>query len=119
MLYHWLTQYEESFQLFNLFNYITFRTGGALMTSMIIAFILGPRVINMLRSKQGKGQPIREDGPEGHIIKKAGTPTMGGNGRAVNLALGHYLDIALGRSDQPVPMDGDVGDSGLRAYRIL
>jgi len=78
MLYEWLARYAEDFQLFNLFNYITFRTGGALMTSMIVAFILGPRMINLLRAKQGKGQPIREDGPEGHIIKKAGTPTMGG-----------------------------------------
>jgi len=78
MLYEILTRYAEDFQFFNLFNYITFRVGGALMTSMMIAFILGPRVINWLRSKQGKGQPIREDGPEGHIIKKAGTPTMGG-----------------------------------------
>ena len=78
MLYEILTRYAEDFQFFNLFNYITFRVGGALMTSMLIAFILGPRVINLLRSKQGKGQPIREDGPEGHIIKKAGTPTMGG-----------------------------------------
>lgn len=78
MLYEWLTPLSEKFQFFNLFNYITFRVGGAVMTSLIIAFILGPRVINWLRSKQGKGQPIREDGPEGHIIAKAGTPTMGG-----------------------------------------
>ncbi len=78
MLYEWLAPYADDFQIFNLFNYITFRTGGALMTSMLIAFILGPRMITMLRAKQGKGQPIREDGPEGHIIKKAGTPTMGG-----------------------------------------
>ena len=78
MFYEWLAGYSDQYQIFNLFNYLTFRTGGALMTSMIIAFILGPRVINLLRSKQGKGQPIREDGPEGHIIKKAGTPTMGG-----------------------------------------
>jgi len=78
MLYEWLAPLSDQFQLFNLLNYITFRTGGALMTAMIIAFIIGPRMINMLRLKQGKGQPIREDGPEGHIIKKAGTPTMGG-----------------------------------------
>jgi len=78
MLYEWLAGYSEQFQVFNLFNYLTFRTGGALLTSMLVAFILGPRMITMLRSKQGKGQPIREDGPEGHIIKKAGTPTMGG-----------------------------------------
>lgn len=78
MLYEWLTRYADDFQVFNLFNYITFRVGGALMTSLIIAFILGPRMINLLRSRQGKGQPIREDGPESHIIQKAGTPTMGG-----------------------------------------
>lgn len=78
MLYHWLSEYSEQFQLFNLFNYITFRVGGAVMTSMLIAFVFGPRLINVLRSKQGKGQPIRKDGPEGHIIAKAGTPTMGG-----------------------------------------
>ncbi len=78
MLYEWLTPYADEFQLFNLLNYITFRTGAALMTAMLIAFVLGPRMIVLLRARQGKGQPIREDGPEGHIIKKAGTPTMGG-----------------------------------------
>ena len=78
MLYHWLSQYSDDFQLFNLFNYITFRVGGAVMTSMLIAFIFGPKLIDVLRSKQGKGQPIRLDGPEGHIVAKAGTPTMGG-----------------------------------------
>jgi len=78
MLYEWLAPLSDEYQIFNLLNYLTFRAGGALMTSMVVAFIMGPRVINWLRSKQGKGQPIREDGPEGHIIKKAGTPTMGG-----------------------------------------
>jgi len=78
MLYEWLAPLSDQFQVFNLLNYLTFRSGGALLTSLLIAFILGPRMINMLRARQGKGQPIREDGPEGHIIKKAGTPTMGG-----------------------------------------
>ena len=78
MLYEWLAKYSDEFQLFNLLNYISFRVGAALMTSMISDFVLGPKLINVLRAKQGKGQPIREDGPEGHIIKKAGTPTMGG-----------------------------------------
>ena len=78
MFYEWLAPMADEFQLFNLFNYITFRVGGALMTALLISFILGPRMINMLRMKQGKGQPIREDGPESHIIQKAGTPTMGG-----------------------------------------
>ncbi len=78
MFYEWLAPLADEFQLFNLFNYITFRVGGALMTALLISFILGPRMIKMLRMKQGKGQPIREDGPESHIIQKAGTPTMGG-----------------------------------------
>jgi len=78
MFYEWLTKYAEDFQFFNLFNYISFRTGGAVLTSMLIAFIFGPKLIRVLRVRQGKGQPIRDDGPEGHIIAKAGTPTMGG-----------------------------------------
>ena len=78
MLYDWLADYSEYHQVFHLFTYITFRVGGAVMTSMLIAFVLGPKLIRVLRSKQGKGQPIRDDGPEGHIIAKAGTPTMGG-----------------------------------------
>ncbi|MES1200582.1 MAG: phospho-N-acetylmuramoyl-pentapeptide-transferase [Pseudomonadota bacterium] len=65
-------------QFFNLFNYITFRTGGALVTALIIAFVIGAPLIHWLRKKQGKGQPIREDGPQGHLLTKKGTPTMGG-----------------------------------------
>jgi phospho-N-acetylmuramoyl-pentapeptide-transferase len=76
MLY-WLTDFSDQIQLFNLFRYITFRTGGALITSAFIVFLFGPRVISALRLRQGKGQPIRADGPQTHF-KKAGTPTMGG-----------------------------------------
>jgi len=64
--------------VFNLFRYLTFRTGGAVLTAMIICFVFGPMVIRWLKSKQKKGQPIREDGPQSHIVAKAGTPTMGG-----------------------------------------
>jgi phospho-N-acetylmuramoyl-pentapeptide-transferase len=63
---------------FNLFNYLTFRTGGAVLTSLLICFLSGPAIIRWLKSKQKKGQPIREDGPQSHIVAKAGTPTMGG-----------------------------------------
>jgi phospho-N-acetylmuramoyl-pentapeptide-transferase len=73
-----LGQYVEQSQFFNLFNYITFRTGGAMFTAMIIAFVFGAPFIHWLRKKQGKGQPIRTDGPEGHLLTKKGTPTMGG-----------------------------------------
>ncbi|WP_225767203.1 phospho-N-acetylmuramoyl-pentapeptide-transferase [Inquilinus sp. Marseille-Q2685] len=63
--------------IFNLFRYLTFRTGAAVMTALVIAFVIGPAMIRWLKSRQGAGQPIREDGPEGHF-KKRGTPTMGG-----------------------------------------
>jgi len=76
MLY-WLTELSDGGDFFNLFRYITFRAGGAFMTSLIFGFIFGLPLINVLRRKQGKGQPIRDDGPEGHFAK-AGTPTMGG-----------------------------------------
>ncbi|MGB7433042.1 MAG: phospho-N-acetylmuramoyl-pentapeptide-transferase [Ahrensia sp.] len=76
MLY-WLTTFSDQFQVLNLFRYITFRTGGALITSAFIVFLFGPAIIRLLRGRQGKGQPIRADGPQTHF-KKAGTPTMGG-----------------------------------------
>jgi len=78
MLYHLLTPLAEDFQLFNVFRYLTFRTGGAVMTALIMSFMLGPSLIRWMRRKQGRGQPIRADGPKSHIIEKAGTPTMGG-----------------------------------------
>lgn len=77
MLYNLLSPLAADFQFFNLFRYITFRTGGAIMTALIISFLIGPSVIAWLKSKQGSGQPIRSDGPETHL-KKQGTPTMGG-----------------------------------------
>ncbi len=65
--------------IWNLFRYITFRSGAAVVTALAIALIIGPRFIAMLREKQGKeGQPIREDGPASHLLTKRGTPTMGG-----------------------------------------
>ncbi len=78
MLYHLLVPLASEFGLFNVFRYLTFRTGGAIMTALLVSFVFGPAIIRWLRSKQGKGQPIREDGPEGHILTKQGTPTMGG-----------------------------------------
>ena len=76
MLY-WLTALSDGGDFFNLFRYISFRAGGAFMTALVFGFIFGLPLINVLRRKQGKGQPIRQDGPEGHFAK-AGTPTMGG-----------------------------------------
>ncbi|MDE0727792.1 MAG: phospho-N-acetylmuramoyl-pentapeptide-transferase [Alphaproteobacteria bacterium] len=78
MLFNLLYPLAEDFRIFNLFRYLTFRTGAAVMTALIISFIVGPPLIRWLRSKQGRGQPIRDDGPKRHIIQKQGTPTMGG-----------------------------------------
>lgn len=76
MLY-WLTEFSDGGDVFNLFRYITFRAGGAFFTALIFGFVFGRPLINLLRRRQGKGQPIREDGPDTHFAK-AGTPTMGG-----------------------------------------
>ena len=78
MLYWLLAPFGEDITLLNLLNYITFRTGGAMMTALVFVFIFGSPFIRWLRKKQREGQPIREDGPERHILEKAGTPTMGG-----------------------------------------
>jgi phospho-N-acetylmuramoyl-pentapeptide-transferase len=78
MLYHFLVPLSDTIQFFNIFRYLTFRTGGAIMTALVIAFVIGPSLIRWLKVKQGKGQPIREDGPQRHLLEKKGTPTMGG-----------------------------------------
>ena len=79
MFYHLFVPLADEYGigLFNVFRYLTFRSGGAIMTSLIICFFIGPKIIRWLKARQGEGQPIREDGPEGHFVKK-GTPTMGG-----------------------------------------
>ncbi len=76
MLY-WLTEFSDGGDFFNLFRYITFRAGMAFATALIFGFVFGRPLIDLLRRKQGKGQPIRDDGPQTHFAK-AGTPTMGG-----------------------------------------
>ena len=78
MLYNLLYPLTGDIAIFNLFRYLTFRTGGAIMTALIISFILGPTIINWLKSQQRSASNIREDVPETHF-KKAGTPTMGGS----------------------------------------
>jgi phospho-N-acetylmuramoyl-pentapeptide-transferase len=78
MLFNLLTPFAEESAVFNLFRYLTFRSGGAVMTALAISFVMGPRTIRWLKKKQREGQPIRQDGPESHLITKQGTPTMGG-----------------------------------------
>ncbi|MCE8468136.1 phospho-N-acetylmuramoyl-pentapeptide-transferase, partial [Rhodovulum sulfidophilum] len=97
MLY-WLADLSDGGGVFNLFRYITFRAGGAFFTALLFGFLFGRPLINLLRKRQRNGQPIRTDGPEGHIVSKAGTPTMGGV-----LILGGLIVSTLlwGRLDNP------------------
>jgi phospho-N-acetylmuramoyl-pentapeptide-transferase len=83
-MFYWLIELSNNvpgfgiFRTFlNVFRYITFRTGGAMVTGALFVFLFGPWIIDHLRLRQGKGQPIRTDGPQSHLSKK-GTPTMGG-----------------------------------------
>lgn len=78
MLYLLFADLADQVSFLNVFRYITFRTGGATMTALLVAFLMGPAFIRWLKKKQKQGQPIREDGPQSHIVAKAGTPTMGG-----------------------------------------
>src|SRR5947209_14092830 len=77
MLYY-LIELADKLSVLNVFRYITFRTGGAMITALVFVFLFGPWIIDHLRLKQGKGQPIRTDGPQSHLVTKKGTPTMGG-----------------------------------------
>ena len=90
MLYNLLVPLAHEFLFFNLFRYLTFRTGGAIMTALTICFLIAPSMIRWLKKKQKQGQPIREDGPQTHFAK-AGTPTMGGLMILVSVAISTLL----------------------------
>src|SRR5438093_13184234 len=84
-MFYWLIELSNTVPAFaflrgalNVFRYITFRTGGAMVTGALFVFLFGPWIIDHLRIRQGKGQPIRTDGPASHLVTKKGTPTMGG-----------------------------------------
>lgn len=77
-MFYWLTDLAGTIPGINVFRYITFRTGGAMVTGALFVFMFGPWIIDHLRLAQGKGQPIRVDGPPTHLVTKKGTPTMGG-----------------------------------------
>ena len=91
-----LSAFADQIPILNLFRYITFRTGGAMITALVISFILGPILIEWLKKHQQGGQPIRDDGPESHILTKAGTPTMGGFLILIALILSTALWADLG-----------------------
>src|SRR5476651_2302639 len=77
-MFYWLTELSDKVSFLNVFRYITFRTGGSIVTALVFVSLFGGPIIDLLRIKQGKGQPIRSDGPQSHLITKVGTPTMGG-----------------------------------------
>ncbi|MFA7440430.1 MAG: phospho-N-acetylmuramoyl-pentapeptide-transferase [Sphingomonadaceae bacterium] len=76
---------------FNVIRYLTFRAGAALLTALLLGLVLGPRFIDWLRLNQGKGQPIREDGPQSHLLTKKGTPTMGGLLILISMTVATFL----------------------------
>ena len=90
MLYNLLINYSDTYSFLNFFNFLTVRTGLAVITSMIIVFIIGERFINFFSTKKITN-PIRLDGPEEHLIKKIGTPTMGGVLILIGLFAGVFL----------------------------
>ena len=95
MLSDILVPLSDQYQIFNLFNYITFRTGGAVLTALLFSLILGTPFIAWLKSRQAEGQPIRDDGPDTHFAKK-GTPTMGGLLILSSLVISSLLWVPLG-----------------------
>ena len=114
MLY-WLADLSSTLSIFNVFRYLTVRTGGAMMTSLIFVFLFGPWIIDHLRLKQGKGQPIRTDGPKSHFVK-AGTPTMGGLMILIAILVS---TVAVGQSAQPLRLDRARRHARLRLCRVL
>lgn len=78
MLYNLLAPLAEDLRIFNLFRYLTFRSGGSILFAFFLTLVIGPGMIRWLKKLQREGQPIRSDGPESHLLTKKGTPTMGG-----------------------------------------
>ena len=100
----------------NVFRYITFRTGGAIATGALFVFLFGPWIIDHLRLRQGKGQPIRTDGPQSHLLTKKGTPTMGG----LMILSGLVVSTLLWANPaQPLCLDRARGDARFRLRRLL
>ena len=90
MLYNLLTSYSDTYSFLNFFNFLTVRTGLAVITAMLIVFLIGDKFISYFSTKKITN-PIRTDGPKGHLIKKIGTPTMGGLLILIGLFSGVFL----------------------------
>ncbi|MEQ9115435.1 MAG: phospho-N-acetylmuramoyl-pentapeptide-transferase [Rickettsiales bacterium] len=97
MLYSLLSN-ADGLVFINLFRYISFRSGGAIFTAFLISLFIGPKIINILRQLNPKGQPIRKDGPQSHIKDKKGTPTMGGLIILISSLVSTLLWVDLGNS---------------------
>ena len=110
-MFYWLAELSDKVSVLNVFRYITFRTGGAIVTALLFVFLFGGPIIDLLRLKQGKGQPIRIDGPQSHLVTKKGTPTMGGLMILSGLLV---VDRAVGQSGQPLCLDRARRHAGLR-----
>ena len=91
LLYQWLAGHHHYVPVLNLLKYLTFRTGMAVFTAQVVVVAMGSRFIRWMQARQGKGQPIRTDGIERHVIEKAGTPTMGGFMILAGLLVGTLL----------------------------
>src|SRR5262249_454630 len=81
----------DDYRIFNVFRYLTFRTGGAVMTALLICFLIGPSFIRWLKLRQGKGQPIRTARPPRPGVEKQGTPPMGGGPTLIALGVATLL----------------------------
>ena len=90
MLYNLLTSYSDTYSFLNFFNFLTVRTGLAVITAMLIVFVIGDKFITYFSTKKITN-PIRSDGPKDHLIKKIGTPTMGGLLILIGLFSGVFL----------------------------
>ena len=97
MLYNLLVNFSDTYSFLNFFNFLTVRTGLAVITSMVIVFLIGDKFINYFSFKNITN-PIRSDGPEDHLIKKIGTPTMGGVLILIGLFSGVFLWADLGNA---------------------
>ena len=106
----YLGQLGEDIQVFNVFRYITFSTGAATMTALLFVFLFGPGIIEALKIRQGKGQPIRADGPQTHLCQGRHAD----DGRADDPVGRARLDAALGQSLQHLRLGGAARDHRLR-----
>ncbi len=109
MLY-WLADFSGTIGVFNVFRYLTVRTGGSMMTAALFVFLFGPWIIDHLRLRQGKGQPIREDGPQSHLVIEA---RHADHGRADDPLRRHGRRPCCGRT-RPIPMSGSCSASRSR-----